>query len=861
MNRFKHYCSADPGQGGAPLVDLPHGEAPSTSPTSVDAEEPRTDNRPPLNRVRARSRVRGGPHAPSREERPAMSRPHSARRRARSSRRLPLRTALTVLLLVPGVSLIGVTAVGALQPLRQINQARDIQKLSQDVGPTAFLIFYDLEKERRLTAEAFGPSQAARAALVQQRSQTDRDTAALRRFASSDTGELPGLDAAIDSLVQEMEQLPKERTAIDSGSSGPDRAFDYYSHLIGSSLRTLTPFGQSTDGNAVTPFETLIDIVGVFDAINREDALITGGRISGKLEGRNRLQVVQAIGVQRYLLESRVVPRLTTAQAAQYGALTGGDAWKTKAATEEWLTGAATTPDGAVTMKPDQTQWRAAMDTVQQQMLLLMVDGRRAVQDIGNTDVHQTVSRLVTVYALTAAAVALVITVTWRLTLLLRRRIHALQAQAQRLRERLPDVVARLSRGEDVEVDREVPELPTPSDELGELGRTLNLASRSAVATAVRQAEQHRGFERLLQRLARRTQLLIGLQLKKLDELERRHEDPEVLEGLFELDHLTARLRRYEENLVILAGGQPQRRWRKPVPLLDVLRAAQSEVQDYRRITMEVEGSPWISARAIGTLTHVLAELMENAAAFSKPPAPVSVRAGAAGRGAIVEVEDRGLGMEAEQYAAANALMQDPPALDVMDRADDVRLGLYAVARLAAALGLAVELQPSVFGGTRAVVFIPEALVVEHHQPFDPSQPVRGVHTPDLRHSLVRVLGTSAGLPSRGPGQAAADAGDRLDPVVAALPVVRPDGPGQGPLPRRVPQESLAPELRTAPGQSHLPGRGAGFLPGTIRPERSAAVISAFRRQSRGPRPEIRPEGPVPTPSLPSRTSQTEDER
>lgn len=126
-----------------------------------------------------------------------------------------------------------------------------------------------------------------------------------------------------------------------------------------------------------------------------------------------------------------------------------------------------------------------------------------------------------------------------------------------------------------MDVDAEIRLLEPTPDELGELGRALNLASRSAVSTAVRQAQQHRGFERLLQRIARRTQILIGLQLKKLDELENKHEDPEVLEGLFDLDHLTARLRRYEENLVILGGGLPQRRWRRPVRLLDVLRAAQ----------------------------------------------------------------------------------------------------------------------------------------------------------------------------------------------------------------------------------------------------------------------------------------------
>ena len=360
-----------------------------------------------------------------------------------------------------------------------------------------------------------------------------------------------------------------------------------------------------------------------------------------------------------------------------------------------------------VTLREVGPVWRSSVDTVTPQLLQLLNLRLENVSKIGYGHADRLFVTFISVTAVGLLALGLVIVTIWRLTAILRRRILHLREEAQELQERLPDVVARLERGEDVDVDAEVHMVEPTPDELGELGQALNLASRSAVLTAVRQAEQHRGFERMLQRIARRTQILIGLQLKKLDELERKHEDPEVLEGLFDLDHLTARLRRYEENLVILGGGQPQRRWRKPVRLLDVLRAAQGEVQDYRRISIDVEGEPWVAERAVGPLIHVLAELMENATAFSKPPTPVEVRAALVSRGLAVEIEDRGLGMEPEQYAAANALMQSPPQLDVMTHADDVRLGLYVVARLSAGLGLQVELRPSAFGGTRVIVLLP----------------------------------------------------------------------------------------------------------------------------------------------------------
>jgi len=478
------------------------------------------------------------------------------------------------------------------------------------------------------------------------------------------------------------------------------------------------------------------------------------------------------------------------------------------------------------------------VDAVNPQLLNLVSLRFNNVHKIADEGVAKLLRILIVVSAVGLIATVLVIFTSWRLTVILRRRILDLHKDAQELQERLPDVVARLERGEDVDVDAEIGLVEPTPDELGELGRALNLASRSAIRTAVRQAEQHRGFERLLQRIARRTQILIGLQLRKLDELERKHEDPEVLEGLFDLDHLTARLRRYEENLVILGGGQPQRRWRKPVRLLDVLRAAQGEVQDYRRISIEVEGEPWVAERAVGPLVHILAELMENAAAFSKPPTPVEVRAALVSRGIAVEIEDRGLGMEPEEYAAANALMQSPPQLDVMTHADDIRLGLYVVARLSAGLGLRVELRPSAFGGTRVIVLLPEPLVVE--RPSSVSQPVAlppevppyptGPRPyPQDALAGLRTPYEDGQLPTRARGHAMAN--------VTAPGVRRPvedTGPPSSeprPLPQRVRQASLAAELRVPAEPAEPDDQSTWAMPD--QPGRSGATIGAFQRQSR----------------------------
>ncbi|MER6633171.1 nitrate- and nitrite sensing domain-containing protein [Streptomyces sp. NPDC000987] len=754
-------------------------------------------------------------------------------------RRLPLRTVLLVLLLVPSVALVALWGVATYRLGDQYRKQNAEQNLSTTVAPVNAALFSALEQERRLTMEALASPRTARAALVRQRTVTDRAVKAFRPLASLDTGGgQQGLDDALARTVKTTGRLARERRALDAGTAGQDHAFAYYTEAVDASIKVFAVLSHGTNGEVTGLSQVLFDINGVMDMIGREDALLARGWASGRLSAEDYDLVTDAIGTHEYLLDSRVAPNLTPAESRMYAEMTDSKAWQSRVAIEERLQASAAGGDG-VALPRARAQWRAATDASISGLNELTRVHFGVSSAAGAAEVGRLRLFLFSASALGLFAIALVVLVTWRLTATLRRRVTALRDQAQDLGQRLPQVVARLERGEDVDVDAEVPVLTPASDEFGELSRALNTASRSAVHTAVRQAEQHRGFERLLQRIARRTQLLIGLQLKKLDELERRHEDPQLLEGLFDLDHLTARLRRYEENLVILGGGQPRRHWRRPVPLLDVLRAAQGEVQDYRRIAIDVEGRPWVSERAVGPLIHILAELMENATAFSKPPTPVEIKAAPVSRGIAVEIEDRGLGMDAEQYEAVNALMQAPPQLDVMTRADDVRLGLYVVARLSAGLGLQVELRPSAFGGTRVIVLVPQALVAERPRSVadaadSPSPDDTGAALPPPRRpgdprpadGSQRADGPY-GLPVRSRGRAMADV---TAPAPApADPPAPPDAQaGPAPLPRRTRQASLVAELRV-PTPQEPP---ASQAPPTA-PARSGATIGAFQRQSR----------------------------
>ncbi|MEV4291914.1 nitrate- and nitrite sensing domain-containing protein [Nonomuraea bangladeshensis] len=756
-------------------------------------------------------------------------------RRLAGARRLPLRTVLLIIVFVPSLTFTPLLASGMYQLSSQWRAERaQLDLATETAGRAAAALFLDLQKERRLTAEVQAAAEpGVRDQLVKQRAATDESVRAFRSLVGQDFANgQEGLPEAVAAADRVLASLGAERRAVDTGTSTARKAFDYYSRLLVADLGVLTALSHTDEGQVNSRAQIMIDLFWVVDTIGREDAVLARAWKTGRLTRDDYAVVTDAIGTRTHLLESRIMPALT-GDELRHRSLMTSQAWNALVAQEARLATGGDDASGQVAVRGDAAAWRTSADAVTAQVLDLLNLRLETVRELGYGHARMLFVVFVSISSVGLLALGLVIFTSWRLTSVLRRRILRLREEAQELQERLPEVVARLERGEDVDVDAEVHLVEPTPDELGELGEALNQASRSAVLTAVRQAEQHRGFQRMLQRIARRTQILIGLQLKKLDELERRHEDPEVLEGLFDLDHLTARLRRYEENLVILGGGQPQRRWRRPVQLLDVLRAAQGEVQDYRRITIDVEGEPWVAERAVGPLVHVLAELMENATAFSKPLTPVEVRASPVSRGVAVEIEDRGLGMEPEQYAAANALMKSPPQLDVMTHADDVRLGLYVVARLSAGLGLQVELRPSAFGGARVIVLVPETLVVERPQesaapPAEEPRPAATGPRPRPQDEAARENAAAGnGLPSRTRGRALAN--------VAASPVPPPPDPDSGrrPLPQRVRQANLAEELRTPAtpdpdetDEQRLWARGD-------RPSRSGAAIGAFQRQSR----------------------------
>ncbi|MFD9332263.1 nitrate- and nitrite sensing domain-containing protein [Streptomyces sp. NPDC060065] len=276
--------------------------------------------------------------------------------------------------------------------------------------------------------------------------------------------------------------------------------------------------------------------------------------------------------------------------------------------------------------------------------------------------------------------------------------------------QRLPMLVDQLSRTDPGRVDTRVQAIPiTTTDEIGEVARAFDQVHREAVRLAAEQALLRGNINAIFTNLSRRNQSLIEGQLTLITDLENNEADPDQLENLFRLDHLATRMRRNGENLLVLAGEEPGRRWDQPVPLVDVLRAASSEVEQYERIELSGVPEAEIHGRAVTDLVHLLAELLENATTFSSPQTKVRVTATRLPDGRImVEIHDKGIGLTAEDFADINHKLANPPTVDA---AISQRMGLFVVGRLSDRHGIRVQLRPSgEQAGTTSLVMLPDAI-------------------------------------------------------------------------------------------------------------------------------------------------------
>ncbi|WP_255311720.1 sensor histidine kinase KdpD, partial [Streptomyces sp. PTY087I2] len=339
--------------------------------------------------------------------------------------------------------------------------------------------------------------------------------------------------------------------------------------------------------------------------------------------------------------------------------------------------------------------------------------------------------------------------------LTLRRASAQGQAELQR-------VVEQLRNGETVTARRPAPP-PTPgSDAFDLLGQEMARAQEASIAAVVQASQlfSSAGNEQKVEvfvNLARRLQSLVHREIQILDELEHEVEDPDLLKGLFHVDHLATRIRRHAENLAVLGGAVSRRQWSNPVTMTEVLRSAIAEVEQYPRVKLVPPMDGTLRGHAVADVIHLLAELVENATVFSAPHTQVLLRVQQVTAGLALEVEDRGLGMPDHEQKRMNALLSDPDRVNVAHLLQDGRIGLFVVSALARRHGIAVRLQSNIYGGTQAVLVLPQSLLgTDPDAPPSPdavpAPPPGAVHRPPVE------AGTPAAPPQNGTPRTAAPA-------------------------------------------------------------------------------------------------------
>ncbi|GHB34140.1 ATPase [Streptomyces xanthochromogenes] len=743
-----------------------------------------------------------------------------------------VRAKIVSLLMVPVVSLLALWGFATVSTAQDVSALRQARRIDEQVRTPLVVAVAALQDERAAAVRYLAAPVADRAADLDQRAKrTDATLAGLRLdrdHTVADAGDVPASAARrLRTFVDRSRKLPALRGSIHDRTADWDAVYQQYTETIGA--------GFDVDGAlaglqapALGPdTRVLYEFGRAGEMLAREDALISAAQLAHSFSADHLRRLTGAVDSRRTLTESATADLTGPARTA-WTALAGQSAYAALTAAEDKVRTAE--PGRAAAGAVDPAAWEAVLGTVRKGMQDTASEGARNATERADpfTRGLLTTGGAAVLFGLAAVAASLVISVRIGRGLVVE--LISLRNSALEIaRRKLPTAMGRLRSGEELDIHAEAPQGPPPRDEIAQVGEALGTVHRAALSAAVERAELASGISGVFVNLARRSQVLVHRQLGLLDRMERRVDDPGELGDLFRLDHLTTRMRRHAESLIILSGAAPGRAWSVPVPLTNVVRAAVSEIEDYARVEVRRLPEAAVTGGAVADLTHLLAELIENAAQFSPPHTKVRVAGEPVGNGYALEIEDRGLGMSDGTLDEANRRIEQSEALDLFD---SDRLGLFVVSRLAARHTIKVHLRTSPYGGTTAVVLLPTDVLQK------PVEAVAGAaeaasRRDDRPYETPRgPIGTPSATPAR-PALVAQHAPPAVRPEPPAPPGVTtlrqrargiaPDGAEDG-LPRRVRQASLAPQLREAPAPA--PDNGPAVAPPT--PEQARDRMAAY---------------------------------
>ncbi|WP_204044135.1 sensor histidine kinase [Acrocarpospora phusangensis] len=616
--------------------------------------------------------------------------------------------------------------------------------LYETIGVTSTDLGLRIQEERALSADVLSNGQTGSAELSAMQAKTtvavDAFNKAARDQKTRDSMS-EELHAPLDSLLTELEALPRIRDSIALGNTTRLDAIKAYNAIMDELFRVYDRMVSVPDLGIFQQANAMQAMGNAHEMIAREDGLIRGALARGKLTAEEHNSFSEWVATRQFLY-AKNLPVLEGGHRAPYEAVLSSDLFTQFQVLEGQIVNQVRSGGP---LPAEAAKWKSTVDS-----LIVRLDDARIRSSAALTESATAVATGIMARIAVAGGVGLIAVVATiifsvRFGRRLVRDLAGLRHAALELADvRLPRVVDRLKRGEDVDIETEAPPIVAGgSTEVEDVANAFSSVQRTAVEAAVGQANLRRGVNHVFLNLARRKQSLLHRQLTLLDSMQRRAAEPEVLEDLFRLDHLTTRMRRHAEGLIILSGAAPGRSWRKPVPIIDVVRAAVAEVEDFTRVTVLPMPESAVAGASVADLIHLVAELIENATVFSPPQTKVQVRAEMVANGLVLEVEDRGLGLSPEEYQAINEKLAVPPEFDL---ADSDRLGLFVVGQLAARYGIGVVLRSSPYGGTTAIVLVPRSLVAEDGSPAAippaPAQASRGAHAAPKVTAVTTVQAT-----------------------------------------------------------------------------------------------------------------------
>ncbi|WP_432047402.1 nitrate- and nitrite sensing domain-containing protein [Streptomyces asiaticus] len=739
-----------------------------------------------------------------------------------------IRRKIVALLLVPLVSLTAIWAFATVITGREAIQLLDASDIIDKAGQPAEDAVHAVQKERRQTLILLADPRQSDALPVLHSLQRKTDQAIDKLRAAESDGDVHGKmnddsEEQLDNILKAADGLDSLRRKVEDDGISSTQAYEYYNKLVDlcytfrSSLHAVPDTDLDKQGRA------LVAMIRAREALSREDALYVSALTARKMTLAD-LQAMSDLIAERTLLYEINLPILPDSEQKVFADYRRTNAAPAALRVAEGKILSSMDPATAITSL-DQEHWEAAAQPVLNDYDRLGEEATDRLQKRIDPVASSVMLKAGIAGILGLVALIVSVFVSFRIGRSLVRDLSRLRRDAQEVASvRLPSVMRRLGAGEQIDVETEAPRLDYGPDEMGQVGQALNTLQRAAVEAAVKQAELRQGVSEVFVNLARRSQVLLHRQLTLLDTMERRTEDTDELSDLFRLDHMTTRMRRHAEGLVILSGAAPSRQWRKPIQLMDVVRAAVAEVEDYERI--EVRRLPRIAVvgPAVGDLTHLVAELLENATVFSPPHTAVQVHGERVAKGFTLEIHDRGLGMTPDALLEANLRLAETPEFEL---SDTDRLGLFVVSRLAQRQGVRVSLQPSPYGGTTAIVLIPSNLLTDEGTRGDTDDrdtggryadtARRGVG--DVRLGPADEAGPASQLASLTASLAHeahhddADEDDEMGGIFRARGLKARQSARTGPVPSTVEQHQQAPD-----GPDPEPGGGPAPLPRRVPP-------------------------------------------